>query len=81
MDENNPKDPGNEPNGGPGKKPDKVKTRTIVLYAVLAVVLVALIASQVLTANNQATKPDELKTSDFVAAVNDDRMKEVTYHA
>ena len=66
----------------PGKqgKPTPPKARTIVLYVILAAVLVGLIASQVFTANNQGEQPDELKTSEFVAAVNANHMKEVVFH-
>ena len=66
----------------PGKqgKPTPPKARTVVLYVILAAVLVGLIASQVFTANNQGEQPDELKTSEFVAAVNANHMKEVVFH-
>ncbi len=73
---------GDDKQNKPGKqgKPTPPKARTIVLYVVLAAVLVGLIASQVFTANNQTVKPDELKTSEFVAAVNAEHMKEVVFH-
>ena len=62
-------------------KPKAPKARIIVLYVILAVILVALIASQIFTANSGNAQAEELKTSDFVAAVNANRVTEVTYHA
>ena len=54
--------------------------RSVVLYVLLGLVLVALVGSQLLNFGAQE-EIDELITSDFVAAVNDDRVSEVTYHA
>ena len=67
-------------NAGNSNKPRRPRTRTVVLYVILAAVLAALIGSQVFTANNQTEKPDELKTSEFVAAVNANHVKEVVFH-
>ena len=54
--------------------------RNIVLYVLLGLVLVALVGSQLLNFGPQQ-EIDELITSDFVTAVNEDRVAEVTYHA
>ena len=80
----NPSDEPSNNAGNQNKEPNKPKgpkTRTIILYVVLAVILIGLIASQIFTANNANSQADEIKTSDFVAAVNDNRVTEVTYHA
>jgi cell division protease FtsH len=54
--------------------------RSVILYVLLAAVLIALIASQVVSTNN-TSKPDELSTSEFVTAVENEMVPEVTYHA
>ena len=54
--------------------------RNIVLYVLLAAILVALVVSQVVGSN--PSKPvDQLTTSQFVTAVKDEMVKDVTYHA
>ena len=67
-----------EEHNNPKKKGPNI--RSIVLYVLLGLVLVALVGSQLLNFGAQE-EVDELITSDFVAAVNDDRVSEVTYHA
>ena len=52
----------------------------MVLYVLLGLVLVALVGSQLVNFGPQE-EIDELITSDFVTAVNDGRVDEVTYHA
>ena len=66
-----------EPNTTKKKGPNP---RNIVLYVLLGLVLVALVGSQLLNFGPQQ-EIDELITSDFVTAVNEDRVAEVTYHA
>ena len=67
-----------EEHNNPKKKGPNI--RSVVLYVLLGLVLVALVGSQLLNFGAQE-EVDELITSDFVAAVNDDRVSEVTYHA
>ncbi len=71
---------GDSGDSGSSNKPRRPRARTIVLYVALAAVLAGLIAGQLFTANNQGEKPDELKTSEFVAAVNANHVKEVVFH-
>ncbi len=66
-----------EPNTTKKKGPNP---RNIVLYVLLGLVLVALVGSQLLNFGPQQ-EIDELITSDFVTAVNEGRVDEVTYHA
>ena len=66
-----------EPNTTKKKGPNP---RNVVLYVLLGLVLVALVGSQLLNFGPQQ-EIDELITSDFVTAVNEDRVAEVTYHA
>ena len=54
--------------------------RSVVLYVLLGLVLVALVGSQLVNFGPQE-EIDELITSDFVTAVDDGRVDEVTYHA
>ncbi len=67
-----------EEHNNPKKKGPNI--RSVVLYVLLGLVLVALVGSQLLNFGTQE-EVNELITSDFVAAVNDDRVSEVTYHA
>ena len=67
---------GDGPEGdGPGRPP----TRTIILYVVLAIVLVAVLVSVFGEGSKQTG--DELATSEFVTAVNEDRVHEVNFKA
>ena len=63
-----------EEHNNPKKKGPNL--RSVVLY----LVLVALVGSQLVNFGPQE-EIDELITSDFVTAVNDGRVDEVTYHA
>ncbi len=67
-----------EPDNQKKKGPN---TRSVVLYVLLGLVLVALVASQLVNFGGSAPETDQLVTSDFVASVQDDRVVEVTYHA
>ncbi len=67
-----------EEHNNPKKKGPNI--RSVVLYVLLGLVLAALVGSQLLNFGTQE-EVNELITSDFVAAVNDDRVSEVTYHA
>ena len=62
-------------------KKKRTSTRNIVLYVLLGLVLAALVASQLIPIGGAKNAPVELATSDFVSAVKDDRVTEVTYHA
>ncbi|MEI3377353.1 MAG: ATP-dependent zinc metalloprotease FtsH [Coriobacteriales bacterium] len=66
-----------EPNTTKKKGPN---LRSVVLYVLLGLVLVALVGSQLVNFGAKE-EIDELITSDFVTAVNEDRVAEVTYHA
>ncbi|MFR7754866.1 MAG: ATP-dependent zinc metalloprotease FtsH, partial [Bacteroidales bacterium] len=67
-----------EEHNNPKKKGPNL--RSVVLYVLLGLVLVALVGSQLVNFGPQE-EIDELITSDFVTAVNDGRVDEVTYHA
>ena len=64
----------------PNAPKKKLSTRSLVLYGLIVVVLVAVVVNQVVGAN-KADAPEQLTTNQFVTAVNDDMVKEVTYHA
>ena len=53
--------------------------RTILFYALLVVLVVALVAG--ITTRNDNVEADELATSEFVTAVSEDRVAEATYKA
>ncbi len=57
------------------------KTRTWIIYGLLLVVLVFLIGSQLNNAGQEATRPEALTTSEFVSAVDNNTVTEVTYNA
>ncbi|MCL2529144.1 MAG: ATP-dependent zinc metalloprotease FtsH [Coriobacteriia bacterium] len=57
------------------------KARTWIIYGILAAILIFLIGSQLNSMGQEATQPDTLTTSEFVAAVEDNRVTEVTYNA
>ena len=67
-----------EEHNNPKKKGPNL--RSVVLYVLLGLVLVALVGSQLVNFGPQE-EIDELITSDFVTAVDDGRVDEVTYHA
>ena len=69
-------------NGGDGKKPGKgrPKTRTIILYVLIAAVFLAVVSNQ-LWGTQQQGEVQAITTSEFVTAVNDDRVTDVVYHA
>ena len=67
-----------EEHNNPKKKGPNL--RSVVLYVLLGLVLVALVGSQLVNFGRQE-EIDELITSDFVTAVNDGRVDAVTYHA
>jgi cell division protease FtsH len=57
------------------------KARTWILYGILAAVLVFLVGSQLNSMGREASRPETLTTSEFVAAVGDNKVTEVTYNA
>ncbi len=71
-------------NGRPsgGKYPDgkRPKARTIILYALIAAVFLAIISNQ-LWNTQQQSEVQNITTSQFVTAVNEDRVSDVVYHA
>lgn len=70
--------PGEEPPKGPdGKR--RIPLRTIIAYVVMALLLAFLLYG--IFGDHRTTKPDELLTSEFVTAVNEDRVYEATYKA
>ncbi len=62
-------------------KKKRTNTRNIVLYILLGLLLVALVGSQIIPGGMSKSAVDELPTSEFVTAVKDNRVTEVTYHA
>ncbi|MGN0072397.1 MAG: ATP-dependent zinc metalloprotease FtsH [Coriobacteriales bacterium] len=68
-------------NGAPGNG-DGNKGRTFVLYALIACVFIAIISTQFWgMGTGQQQEVDTITTSQFVSAVSEDRVTEVTYHA
>ena len=57
------------------------KARSWIIYGFLALVLLILIGFQLNNMGQAATQPDGLTTSEFVAAVEDNRVTEVTFNA
>lgn len=57
------------------------KTRNRIIYGVLAVILIVLVVSQFSSANQNAAQPETLTTSEFVTAVENNEIGEVTYNA
>ena len=66
-----------EPNDPKKKRPS---TRSLVLYGLIIVVLVAVVVNQVV-GSNRGDAPEQITTNQFVTAVEGDMVKEVTYHA
>ncbi len=71
----------------PEKKPPQLNTRTSIVWAVLMGLILVILASQIMTGlqkqadGDAAMQTDELLTSDFISAVNEYRVQEVTYEA
>ena len=57
------------------------KARTWIIYGILAAILIFLIGSQLNNMGQEATQPDSLTTSEFIAAVEDNKVTEVTFNA
>ena len=71
--------PNRSGNGAPG---NGNKGRTFVLYALIACVFIAIISTQFWGVGaQQQQEVDSITTSQFVTAVSEDRVTEVTYHA
>ena len=67
-------------NGGGSKKGDSGSKRTLTIYIVIAVLVCVFLGSQFFSMN-KASAYDELITSEFVQAVQEDRVIDVTYSA
>ena len=71
----------------PEKKPPQLNTRTSIVWAFLMGLILVILASQIMTGlqrqadGDAAMQTDELLTSDFISAVNEYRVQEVTFEA
>ena len=68
-------------NNNPGNNGGNGKGRTFILYALIACVFIAIISSQFWGVDKAQQEVDAITTSQFVTAVNEDRVTEVVYHA
>lgn len=70
----------------PDKKPPQVNTRTTIVWTVMVAILLGMLSMQLISGlqgrnNEPEMQTDELLTSDFISAVNENRVQEVTYEA
>ncbi len=70
----------NNRNASGGDKPKNGGGRSFILYALLAMLFIAIISSQ-FWGNQQTEQIDQIATSEYVTAVNEERVVEVTYFA
>ena len=70
----------NNRNASGGDKPKNGGGRSFILYALLAMLFIAIISSQ-FWGNQQTEQVDQIATSEYVTAVNEERVVEVTYFA
>ena len=75
-----PKTNNSKNTGSNGKGPKSPNGRSFILYALLAMVFIAIISTQ-FWGNQQTEQVDQLATSEYVTAVNEERVVEVTYFA
>lgn len=70
----------------PDKKTPQINTRTTIVWTILVAILLGMLTMQLISGlysqNSEAEmQTDELLTSDFISAVNENRVQEVTYEA